>query len=97
MVVLSPFLSGRQQPEEENRLSLSPITNKHIMKDLRTRHTALLLFTFLLASVSLSAQTGLQQKLSEISAITETQPLESTEFSEKYVTYFTQPLDHRHP
>ena len=58
------------------------------MKDLRTRHTALLLFTFLLASVSLSAQTGLQQKLSEISAITETQPLESTEFSEKYVTYF---------
>ena len=59
------------------------------MKDLRTRHTALLLFTFLLASVSLSAQTGLQQKLSEISAITETQPLESTEFSEKYVTYFT--------
>ena len=67
------------------------------MKDLRIRHTALLLFTFLLASVSLSAQTGLQQKLSEISAITETQPLESTEFSEKYVTYFTQPLDHRHP
>ena len=67
------------------------------MKDLRTRHTALLLFTFLLASVSLSAQTVLQQKLSEISAITETQPLESTEFSEKYVTYFTQPLDHRHP
>ena len=97
MVVLSPFLSGRQQPEEKNRLSLSPITNKHIMKDLRTRHTALLLFTFLLASVSLSAQTVLQQKLSEISAITETQPLESTEFSEKYVTYFTQPLDHRHP
>lgn len=40
------------------------------MKGLRTRHTALLLFTFLLASVSLSAQTGLQQKLSEISAIT---------------------------
>jgi len=57
------------------------------MKDLRIRHTALLLFIFLLASVSLSAQTGLQQKLSEISAITETQPLESTEFSEKYVTY----------
>ena len=49
MVVLSPFLSGKQQPEEENRLSLSPITNKHIMKDLRIRHKALLLFTFLLA------------------------------------------------
>ena len=24
-------------------------------------------------------------------------PLETSEFSEKYVTYFTQPLDHRHP
>lgn len=23
--------------------------------------------------------------------------MESTRFSEKYVTYFTQPLDHRHP
>lgn len=36
-------------------------------------------------------------KLGRISAITETRPLESTRFSEKYVTYFTQPLDHRHP
>ena len=36
-------------------------------------------------------------KLGRISTITETRPLESTWFSEKYVTYFTQPLDHRHP
>ena len=36
-------------------------------------------------------------KLGRISAITETRPLESTRFSEKYVTYFTQPLDHRRP
>lgn len=31
------------------------------------------------------------------SAIKEIRPLETSEFSEKYVTYFTQPLDHRHP
>lgn len=67
------------------------------MNNLRTRYTAFLLFALLLASVSLSAQTDLQQKLSKISAITETRPLESSEFSEKYVTYLTQPLDHHHP
>ena len=67
------------------------------MKNLRTCYAAILLFALLFTSASLSAQTELQQKLSKISAITETKPLESTEFSEKYVTYFTQPLDHRHP
>lgn len=36
-------------------------------------------------------------KISAISAIKEIRPLETSEFSEKYVTYFTQPLDHRHP
>lgn len=66
------------------------------MKSLRTHCTALLLFALLLPA-SLSAQTALQQKLSKISAITEVKPLESTEFSEKYVTRFTQPLDHRQP
>lgn len=68
-----------------------------MMRNSRYRYAAFLLFTLLFASVSLSAQTDLQQKLSEISAITEIQPLESTQFSEKYVAYFTQPLDHRHP
>ena len=67
------------------------------MKNLRTCYAAILLFALLFTSASLSAQTELQQKLSKISAITETKPLESTEFTEKYVTYFTQPLDHRHP
>ena len=39
----------------------------------------------------------LEQKISAISAIKEIRPLETSEFSEKYVTYFIQPLDHRHP
>lgn len=37
------------------------------------------------------------KKINAISAIKEIRPLETSEFSEKYVTYFTQPLDHRHP
>ena len=67
------------------------------MKNLRNCYAALLLFLFLCTTTSLSAQSDLQQKLSEISAITEVKPLESTVFPEKYVAYFTQPLDHRHP
>lgn len=67
------------------------------MKNLRTCYAALLLFALVFTSASLSAQTELQQKLSKISAITETRPLESAEFTEKYITYFSQPLDHRHP
>ena len=67
------------------------------MKNLRNCHTAFLLFALLFVAASASAQTELQQKLGRIPAITETRPLESTRFSEKYVTYFTQPLDHRHP
>lgn len=67
------------------------------MKILRNRHVAFLLLALLFVSTSISAQTALQQKLSQISAITETKSLESPLFSEKYVTYFTQPLDHRHP
>ena len=38
-----------------------------------------------------------KKKINAISAIKEIRPLETSEFSEKYVTYFTQPLDHRHP
>ena len=56
-----------------------------------------LLFALLSVSAAAPAQTDLQQKLGRISTITETRPLESTRFSEKYVTYFTQPLDHRRP
>ena len=50
-----------------------------------------------LLPLTLTAQTALQEKLKAISHITEIKPLESTEFAEKYVTYFTQPLDHDHP
>ena len=67
------------------------------MKNLRNCYAAFLLFALLFVSATAWAQTDLQQKLSQISAITETRPLESTRFSEKYVTYFNQPLDHDHP
>ena len=67
------------------------------MKTMHIRYAALLLFVLLSASVSSFAQTVLEQKISAISAIKEIRPLETSEFSEKYVTYFTQPLDHRHP
>lgn len=67
------------------------------MKHMHIRYAALLLFALLSASVSSIAQTVLEQKISAISAIKEIRPLETSEFSEKYVTYFTQPLDHRHP
>ena len=67
------------------------------MKNMHIRYAALLLFVLLSASTSSFAQTVLEQKISGISAIKEIRPLETSEFSEKYVTYFTQPLDHRHP
>lgn len=67
------------------------------MKNMHIRYAALLLFVLLPASASSLAQTVLEQKISAISAIKEIRPLETSEFSEKYVTYFTQPLDHRHP
>ena len=67
------------------------------MKHMHIRYAALLLFALLSASVSSFAQTVREQKISAISAIKEIRPLETSEFSEKYVTYFTQPLDHRHP
>lgn len=67
------------------------------MKNMHIRYAALLLFLLLSASASSLAQTVLEQKISAISAIKEIRPLETSEFSEKYVTYFTQPLDHRHP
>lgn len=56
-----------------------------------------LLCVFLLLPFSTAAQTALQEKLKEITQITKVNPLESAEFAEKYVTYFTQPLDHKHP
>ena len=64
----------------------------------RKNYKSLWLFLALyLLPLTLTAQTALQEKLKAISHITEIKPLESTEFAEKYVTYFTQPLDHDHP
>ncbi len=60
------------------------------------KHLWLLLALYLLP-LTVSAQTALQDKLKAISHITEIKPLESKEFAEKYVTYFTQPLDHDRP
>ena len=55
-----------------------------------------LFLAFCLLALPTIAQTALQEKLKAISLITEIKPLESKEFAEKYVTYFTQPLDHDH-
>ena len=56
------------------------------MKNLRNYYAAFLLFALLSVSAAAPAQTDLQQKLGRISTITETRPLESTRFTEKYVT-----------
>ena len=56
-----------------------------------------LLLALCILPLTIAAQTALQDKLRAISNITEIKPLESKEFSEKYVTYFTQPLDHDRP
>ena len=59
--------------------------------------TLSLLLALYLLPLTIAAQTALQEKLKAISHITEIKPLESKEFAEKYVTYFTQPLDHNRP
>ena len=78
-------------------LSLYKIKTEINMKNLRICQTFSLWLVLLATSLSLSAQTTLLDKLGKITEITKTQPLESTEFVEKYVAYFTQPLDHHHP
>ena len=59
--------------------------------------TLWLLLALYLLPLTVAAQTALQDKLKAISLITEIKPLESKEFTEKYATYFTQPLDHDRP
>ena len=78
-------------------LSLYKIKTEINMKNLRICQTFSLWLVLLATSLSLSAQTTLLDKLGKITEITKTQPLGSTEFVEKYVAYFTQPLDHHHP
>ncbi|MCD8292472.1 MAG: aminopeptidase [Prevotellaceae bacterium] len=41
--------------------------------------------------------TALQEKLAALPEITETKTLQSEEFTEKYLVYFTQPVDHTNP
>ena len=68
------------------------------MKNIHIRHAAISLFVLLIIiPACLSAQTILEQRISKIPAIKEIRSLETSEFQEKYVTYFTQPLDHQHP
>ena len=67
------------------------------MKNLKTSRMLLLWMLLCLLPLGIQAQTALQEKLKEIASITEVRPLDKGEFAEKYVTYFTQPLDHQHP
>ena len=67
------------------------------MKHIKNLYLLGLLWLLWLLSLSATAQTALQDKLKAIANITEIKPLESAEFAEKYVTYFTQPLDHDRP
>lgn len=63
----------------------------------KTLFYSILLLVGLCLPLSVAAQTELQNKMKEIANITEVKALESEEFAEKYVTYFTQPIDHENP
>lgn len=67
------------------------------MKKPHLYSTLLIWVVMLCMPLSVIAQTELQKKFKEISNITEVKDLESGEFAEKYVTYFTQPIDHENP
>lgn len=57
----------------------------------------MLWMVLLMMSISVSAQQELLQKLKGLTAVSEVRALENAAFSEKYVMYFNQPLDHQHP
>ena len=57
----------------------------------------ILLGILILVCQNLIAQDLLHEKLKNIATISEIKPLDKGEFTEKYVTYFNQPLDHQHP
>ena len=67
------------------------------MKQLPRCYAVLWVFSLLLLSARLSAQAGLLEKVENMALVDRVKPLETTEFVEKYVIYFSQPLDHRHP
>ncbi|MDD3040614.1 S28 family serine protease [Bacteroides sp.] len=57
---------------------------------------SILLFAAIMPS-SLLAQESFLQKIEKNTSITGIKSLETNRFSEKYVMFLTQPLDHRHP
>lgn len=65
------------------------------MKNTRISSVIVLFLLLFSATMSVYAQSPFLQKLEGLSQITATKPLESTQFTEKYVTYFSQPLDHK--
>ena len=67
------------------------------MKNIKQTYFLILIGILSILPADLLAQTALQEKLNKITAITEVKSLDKGEFAEKYVTYFTQPLDHQHP
>lgn len=67
------------------------------MKNLRNCYAAFLLFALLSVSAAAPAPNRSAAKTGSDFHHYGNRPLESTRFSEKYVTYFTQPLDHRRP
>lgn len=67
------------------------------MKQLHLCYAALLAIVLLAATPRLSAQSELRQKITALPGLSQVEPLETTEFAEKYVVRFTQPLDHANP
>lgn len=61
------------------------------------RTTRLFLILFLISIVGTATATELSEKLLRSEAFSDLQPLESTRFSEKYVLFVEQPLDHSRP
>lgn len=57
-----------------------------------------LFFLLLLFSLTATAASGeLKEKLTALQEVSGIEPLESSHFSEKYVLFIEQPLDHEHP
>ncbi|MDR2585470.1 MAG: aminopeptidase, partial [Prevotellaceae bacterium] len=64
----------------------------------RNKLQMLLIFTTLLfVSTNVFGQTPLQSALEALDEVTKIEKLESEHFSEKYVLYVSQPIDHKHP
>lgn len=67
------------------------------MKNTQIRKGIVLFVVLFFLSLGAFAQSVFLNKLQEMPDVSATKVLESTQFKEKYVTYFTQPLDHKEP